>query len=73
MVCVNERVVSLQIIGKKRREKRFIKKVGIKSREEDLVGSEWMNLLISPRVAGENCESCGCVKSGWNSIMGNWS
>ena len=35
---MNERFVSLQIIGTKRKEKRFIKKVGIKSEGENSVG-----------------------------------
>ena len=52
VACENERFVSLQIIGTKRKEKRFIRKVGLKSREEDLVGREWMSLLVSSRVAG---------------------
>ena len=63
VVCENVKILSLKIIGAKRKEKRFIKKVGIKSREDNFVEKEWISLLISTRIAEEKFESCEWVKS----------
>ena len=53
IACEKDNLVSLEIIGAKRWEKRFKVDVGIKSNGEDLLGKERISLLTSSILTNE--------------------
>ena len=58
IACEKDKLVSLEIIEAKRREKRYKVDVEIKSNGEDLLGKERISLLTSSILTNEKKESC---------------